>query len=178
MKTLKIITTLLALSFVLSSCEKVKDLVDTPLDFSLDETFNVVDAAGDYSRSTTINASDDGNISANLDNIKDYTVDKVTFTVSNVDADPAASVSNLMFTLTGVTSGSNVGVTISDTNTLETLQALGAIDLDLGDDLLEIIKAMLASGEDITVEVGATVVDGPATFDLTLSLSGTIIVGL
>ncbi len=177
MKTFKAVTTLLVLSFALSSCDKVKDLADFDLDFSLDETFNVVNAEGDYSKTTTINASDDGNISANLDKIKDYTVEKVTFTVSNLVADPAASVSDLMFTLTGVTSGSNVGVTISDTNTLETLQALGAIDLEFGETTLEILKTMLVSGEDITVEVGATVVDGPATFDLTLSLSGQITVG-
>lgn len=176
MKTLKIFSALLVLSLISSSCDEVKDLVEFDLDFSLEETFNIVGEDGMYTASKTINALDDGNISGNIDNIKNYEVEKMSITVTNLVADlTSANISNLELKLTDPTGDIIVSSPVAIN--LETLQAVGKTDLNLDADTLERIKAMIVAGDDITLTGSATVGDGPASFDLTISIDGKITIG-
>jgi hypothetical protein len=176
MKSVKILTSLLVLSITIYSCDKVKDILKAPIPYLLDETILVNKANGGYTKTITINAADDPDISANLDNIKSYEVDNVSITVTNVDAaDPTANISNLNIEF----SDANGSVIISNSPELNlvALAAAGKTDLELDADKLEGIKAMIESGEDFKMETRVTVEKGPASFNLTISIEGKIIVG-
>ena len=177
MKTIRIIAALTLLTFTFSGCDKVEDLLEFDLDFSLDETFPVVSMSADdvtYSDTRTINVSDDGNISDNLDNIKNYEVEKMTITVSNLVTDGTPSISDMVFALTHSTG--NITIQSTPALSLAALEAAGATDLNLDQNILEGIKSMFVAGGDITLGAVATVQDGPASFDITISIVGKITV--
>jgi|GEM_PF-6447155 len=172
MKTLRTITALALLLFSFSSCDKLQDLAEFPLDFSLDETFSVEDADAEFTTSTTINALDDGNISSNVDKIKAYEIEKVAITISNLVADnSSSSLSNLKLSI-----GGNE-YSIDGLPSLAIMETQGEIELIIDTSGLEAIRALIAAGTDVIVIASATVNDGPASFDLTLSISGKITVG-
>lgn len=175
MKTLKTVTALAFLIFSFSSCDKAEDLLEFDLDFSLDETFNAAASSGIFINSTTINATDDANISDNLDKIKSYEVQKVSIAVSNLVTDTSPSISNLIFTL--VHQSGTITLTSAPSISLEALQAQGTIDLPLDQNALEGIRGMLAAGGDIILNAKADIANGPATFDLKISITGKITVG-
>jgi len=177
MKMIRTIIALTLLTFSFSGCDKAEDLLDFDLDFSLDETFPVVsESEGDvtYEGTRTINITDDGNVSSNLDNIKDYEVEMVTITVTNLVTDGTTnpSISNMVFAMTHSTG--NITIESTSVLSLATLQAAGATDLSLDPSILQAIKDMFVAGGGITLGAVATVQDGPASFDLTISIVGKI----
>ena len=177
MKTIRIIAALTLLTFTFSGCDKVEDLLEFDLAFSLDETFPVASTLSEdvtYSDTRTINVSDDGNISENLDNIKSYEVEKVTITVTNLTTTGTPSISDMAFALTHSTG--NITIESTQTLSLAALQASGATDLGVNTDILNNIKDMFTAGGDITLGAVATVEDGPASFDITISIVGKITV--
>ena len=175
MKKIRIIAAMTLLTFTFAACDKVEDLLEFDLDFSLDETFSVVTTSPDdvtYSDTRTINVNDDGNISENLDNIKSYEVEKVTITVTNLVTNGTPSISDMAFALTHSTG--NITIESTQTLSLSALQASGATDLGVSPDLLNKIKEMFVAGGDITLGAVATVENGPASFDITISIEGKI----
>jgi hypothetical protein len=171
MKILKTTIALTLLLFCFSSCDQLEDLAEIDLPFSLDETFGATNADGEFNSTTTINALDDGNISANLDNIKAYSIEKVSITITNLVTDTSPSLSNLNLSI-----GGNQ-YTIDGLPSLAVMQTQGEMEFTIDTAGLEAIRVLIAAGADIAVIASATVTDGPASFDLTLSIAGNITVG-
>jgi len=179
MKSYKILATALALSLAISSCEKAKDLIDTKIEFSLDETFTAKNANGEYLFSTVFSSLDDANISDNMADIKSYSIESVTVTLENLETETDPSFDKIDILITGTTNIINLPITSSDgAISLKGLQAQGAYDITPDGDAAAALLEIIESGEDVSLKVSGTIDDGPATFDMAFSIKGKVVVGL
>jgi hypothetical protein len=174
MKTLRLFPTLAISLLLLNSCDDVKDLLKIPVPFSLEQTIPIVALNSDaktYTATKVIQVSANADISSNFDNIKSYEIESLSYTISDVATITSPSISGVKFIISGasdeVVAEKSSSTPISESTT----------QLDLSTDSLEKVKNMVANGENITIEASATVVNGPVSFDLTISIIGKIQIG-
>ena len=169
MKNLSYPVVILFLLFT-QACDKVNDLntIDLNSDLEKSYTANITDSDPlTVNETFNVEAGNDDKIKKYIDHIQDYTVNKVTYKISDY-----SGASGIL--LNGNLNIGSVSVAVTDLD-LQAASTSGTVyDLQLSQADLDAIAADFKDGNSISGSLQGSVSDKPVTFTVTISISVTV----
>ena len=169
---MKNLSFLLLALFVFSTqgCNKINDLNTIDLNSDLQKSYTANITESDpltVNQTFSLDAGNDDKIKKYLDHIQDYTVNKVTYMIS--DYSGASGI-----TLNGTLNFGSVSIAITALDLQGASTAGTAYDLQLSQADLDAIAADFKDGNSISGSLQGSVSDKPVTFTVTVTISVTV----
>ncbi len=155
---------LLALIFTVFSCSD--DITEININSELKEEIDVElnDAAQNITYSTTIDASQDSDILANINKIKSYEIEKIYFNISEYEGPDTANLSGAL----SVGSGNSV-FTVDIPSLNIKLFADDDYTIALNEEQLTALESLLLSANELAVNFTGSVSEAPVSFKLIIT---------
>ena len=159
-----------------SSCELFEDTLSTDIDTELSQTFNLSISEQDnltYAETKIISVEDDPDVRDYIDNIKDYTINEVYYTITGyAGAEDITFSGSVAFS--SPESNDATTLVIFDDLLIPTFADGQKHDFATEADSIEVAENILLNYEAIKIYLAGTFSDAPVSFNLTVYYDVTV----
>ena len=162
---------------VLTSCDELGDVtINEPVTTSItvEETKTATDVT--YSKSLVVDATSNAEIEKYKDDVKSFTVNKITFKIKNYSGEAATTpLSKVSYSATGATSAPIEIASISNFNIKAAADAGTETELVVSNADLQAMAAILKNDMSITLYLNVSLTKTPVKFTAEFTVDATIV---